>query len=278
MALPEKICSGFALIFYLATIFFYLVKKQNEEHKSYNLLARWFFIFGIISHLFAIVFRIEFSSHFPLMGTYETTLSGTFVSVLIIYLFRKWLNIHPWFYAILLGFIVLMLIYGQFFPVHYIPTTISEQGLWVKMHVIFAWLALAFFLLSGTISLFVIFSSKDVQFYGELMFLFFVTGFLLLSIMMGTGIYYNFVLSGKWWTWDPIETSGLIVWLFASLIIHLHLFYRYNIKKLAKFIIISFVLVMLFYKGFPLIPKSSTFHNFDLLLGEDEHGNHNNVE
>ncbi|MDX1778853.1 MAG: cytochrome c biogenesis protein CcsA, partial [Thermodesulfobacteriota bacterium] len=45
-------------------------------------------------------------------------------------------------------------------------------------------------------------------------------GFILFSIGMATGAYRTKIIWGSYWSWDPVETSALIIWLIYALILH----------------------------------------------------------
>lgn len=269
MNISEKLSLIFTLIFYLLSILpVWSLKKPIAV----------FFKFGIIAHLFTIVFRVEFSLHLPIMGTYETTLAGSFIITLLAYFLEKKL---PELYKsriIVIALVMLLLLYGTFFPSDYIPTTISEQGILVHLHVLFAWLAFGFFILAGATSGWTIFKRNLNEFIDEFLFFLVISGYMFFSMMMVLGIYYNFVLTGRWWRWDPIESAGLIIWLFLSAGIHLKLFYNWSVRRFAKFILASFFVILLLYKSFPFVPRSATFHNFDIILDEVENGNSHNAQ
>lgn len=45
-------------------------------------------------------------------------------------------------------------------------------------------------------------------------------GFILFSIGMATGAYRTKIIWGSYWSWDPVETSGLVMWLLYALTLH----------------------------------------------------------
>jgi cytochrome c-type biogenesis protein CcsB len=45
-------------------------------------------------------------------------------------------------------------------------------------------------------------------------------GFILFSIGMATGAYRTKIIWGSYWSWDPVETSALTIWLIYALILH----------------------------------------------------------
>ena len=45
-------------------------------------------------------------------------------------------------------------------------------------------------------------------------------GFILFSMAMATGAYRARIIWGHYWSWDPVETASLIMWLLYALILH----------------------------------------------------------
>lgn len=66
-------------------------------------------------------------------------------------------------------------------------------------------------------------------------------GFILSTIGMATGVYRTKVLWQSYWNWDPVETTGLITWLFYLLILHGRYQRWWNINMSAVLSIIAFI-------------------------------------
>lgn len=262
------------LIFLSITGFFYLLSLivnllSTEEKVSSS--RDWFFWFGVLSHLWTIAIRWELVKHPPVMGTYEATLAGTFVSVCVLAIFKKYYPEFRRAYITFLVVILLLLLYGINFVKGYLPLTISEQGAWILLHATTAWLALGFYILALVLAINILLSKgkqnrENFVLLDELMFFALYIGFIFLTIMMVIGAYYSFVLFGMWWRWDPIESVALISWLVSTLVIHIRLFYKWRGRNFAYLVLVAFMFVFILYKGIPLLPRHMTYHNFDLEL------------
>ncbi|HEY4716494.1 MAG TPA: cytochrome c biogenesis protein CcsA [bacterium] len=290
------------IFFYLATGFYslaFIMKLFHGFDKSnlYNVFKRdWLLIFGFVFHLFTIILRWEFSGHLPVMGTYESALSGSLVTAFLIILFKRKYPEILIVHQIGLLLIITLMFYGFLFPAEYIPLTISEQSVWIDVHAFFAWVALGNYVIAFGCAAGVIFPGTDMNdrinhkqglmnqppanigtlhtsfrrggvtrpIQDEIMFYSLCVGFFFQTLMMATGIYYNFILFGHWWRWDPIETVALISWLVSGLVIHAKLFYGWKERRFAILVIVSFLFIIILYKVFPFLPRAVTFHNFDL--------------
>ena len=50
--------------------------------------------------------------------------------------------------------------------------------------------------------------------------------------MLASGSVYKFMLFGTAWSWDPIETLGLVTWMAAGTLLHLHLMAGWEARRL----------------------------------------------
>lgn len=272
MNIAEIVFFYLTVTFYLLSIIFRLfirVEKNVMNAPSASipgLLSNWCMYAGFLSHIFTFILRWDFSGHFPIMGTYETTLSGTMVTSAFIILFsRRYPEVMSIFIAGLV-LVIFLMIYALLFPTHYIPLTISEQGAWVKIHGVFAWLSFGSYVIAsgGAAGILLPGEETNKKLLDEIIFYAFCSGFFFQTLMMATGSYYSFILFGKWWRWDPIESISLVCWLLSALVIHTRLFYNWREKRFAVLVCVAFIFIIFFYKVFPFLPKSATFHNFDI--------------
>ncbi len=289
----EIIFFGISIVLYSLWLFLRLfrnIKKamstpgeQPAEITLKEIFVNYLLYSGFLCHLFAIIIRWEFSGHPPIMGTYESALAGSWTTVSLLILFRrKYPELMGVQITVMFLSIALML-YGLLFPTAYIPLTISEQSLWVDFHALFAWLAYGNYVIACACALGILLHippfckggkgdqthtnigrSTESSLQNDIMFYTLCLGFFFQTLMMATGSYYNFILFGLWWRWDPIESIALICWIVSALVIHTRLFYNWSGKRLATIVIVAFSFIVLMHKIFPFIPRHLTFHNFDI--------------
>ena len=91
-------------------------------------------------------------------------------------------------------------------------------------------------------------------------------GFLLHTAMLASGSFYKFLLFGQAWSFDPVETLGLLVWLAYGTLLHLHMMAGWEARRLAGWCLGVFVLLIVSYRGIVYFPAWSTYHIFDMDL------------
>jgi ABC-type transport system involved in cytochrome c biogenesis permease subunit len=89
-------------------------------------------------------------------------------------------------------------------------------------------------------------------------------GFVLHSAMMASGSIYKFLLFGRAWSFDPIETLGLVAWVAYGSLLHMHLLSGWNGRRLAYWCVGLFVLLIVSYRVIVYFPSWSTYHIFDM--------------
>lgn len=206
--------------------------------------------------------------HPPIFGTFESTLAAVWFMVGALLVFsRSWwlrnapLGVIPVVFAILL--------FGLRFNTDHIPLTISEQSIWVEIHVVFAWMALASFVFAQWWALRYLVPKKAGEgdyvraTRDDLIFRALALGFVNLTLLLAIGSFYEFRLLGTWWSWDIVETLTLIAWLLYGLVMHLRFFYAWKGRRLALVMSLAFVVLLLAYWSIPFFGNQS-FHMFDI--------------
>ncbi len=91
-------------------------------------------------------------------------------------------------------------------------------------------------------------------------------GFVLHSAMLASGSLYKFLLFGRTWSFDPIETLGLVAWVAYGTLLHMQLLGGWSGRRLAGWCLALFVLLVISYRGIVYFPSWSTYHIFDVDL------------
>lgn len=207
------------------------------------------------------------SGHLPIFGTFENTYTAAWflVTAAVVVSYRTpavrfWRVLAPWPLALLL--------YGARFRHEIVPLTISEQSLWVDIHVAFAWLAFTAFAIATTLSV-VRISGRTVAGYDDgdletahqrMMLL----GYLNFTATLAFGSWYLYVLFGTFWRWEIVETFSLIAWVLYAMLIHGRLFYGWSGRAYHAAVVAVLPVLLLAYWVWSVFP--GTFHFFDIPL------------
>lgn len=205
--------------------------------------------------------------HLPLFGTFESALSLS-VAVLLATLWwerrgRGELGIAP------VGALIAAATLGHGLGYETAPyaLTISERSLVVDAHALVSWAAFAVLAVNAGLSAVTLWGRGAAGAARGL-----VTtlewGFFLHTGMLVTGAAYRFLLFGRAWAFDPIETLGLVAWVSYGTLLHLHFFAHWRDRRLAAWGLGLFALLVLSYRGIVYFPSWSTYHIFDVGLRE----------
>ena len=213
------------------------------------------------------------TGHPPIFGTFEATLSASWMLILFSVLIDRKAR-FAWF---IIPFAALTLVYGLNFDKTGKPLVISEQSYWVWFHALFAWIAYGFYAFSFAGAVAIIYGSSpiyrrflntpingqttikelDIFTYRTLLW-----GFLAQTIMFVLGSYYSIRLHGSWWVWDPVEYLFIVSWFLYALPIHGRILYGWGLKRTAWLIILGMIGTMLLYWSLVYF-SFSTYHIFD---------------
>jgi len=244
---------AFSSIIYIISFVF----KKEEKIKYATGTA----IAGLLFHSISIALRWIETGHGPYITMYEVLSKYAWFSIVIFLLVQ-----YKYDRLKIAGFIVLpasllMMAVGSTYTrdIQMIPA--SLRSYWLIAHVGFASLAFGSILVAVGIAVLYIIKEKrsrngsvdEASFYeklpglkvmDDLMYRFVASGFLFLTIMIGTGAIWANQTWGRYWGWDPTETWSLIVWFIYGIILHLRMNVGWSGKKIAWFIIFSiFILV-----------------------------------
>jgi len=203
----------------------------------------------------ALGLRWAASGHPPVFGTYEMDLAET-ATLLGLGLWVAWRWRRPFPRAAL---VVAGLTLAHTFLVDPTPTplTISEVSLWIDLHAVLAWLAWAFLFQA----LFLAFARVDE---GELGLRFLGWAFAAQTAMGVVGAYYGTLLFATAWSWDPVQTLGLMSWLLVAVVLHFRLFFHVSLYRQRTFLLVVVLAFVLSAKLIMFLPQGQSFHVFEL--------------
>ena len=215
--------------------------------------------------LAAWIARWWLAGHLPLFGTFESSLSLA-VAVLVVALlvrlrFKDGLAVWP--VACLTT--TALVAHGLGFDKTMFALTISERSWVVDVHAVLAWLAFGTLAANAGFGLRRLFRRGDGQPEDDRMLALTLSlGFLLHSAMLASGSLYKFLLFGRAWSFDPVETLGFAAWLAYGTLLHLHLLGGWQGRRLARWCLGLFILLIVSYRGIVYFPPFSTYHIFDM--------------
>ncbi|MDZ4180768.1 MAG: cytochrome c biogenesis protein CcsA [Coriobacteriia bacterium] len=211
--------------------------------------------------------RMGVAGHLPLFGTFENTYTASVALALLgaWHVLRRpddmrdtWRLMAPWS--------AVLLVYGSFFRAEPIPLTISEQSLWVDVHVLFAWFAFAGFIHATSLSAVRLtglrISGIGMARIDTLLLQRLGVGFFALSVMMAVGSWYLFILFGTFWRWEIVGTLTLVAWIAYSLILHAILFRGWSGSKLDVAVVCAAPVTIAAFWIWSALPM--TYHFFDI--------------
>lgn len=203
------------------------------------------------------------AGHLPLFGTYESALSLALFVLATAALLRRAGPLLPG--ACLLSAAILG--HGLAYDPTPYALTISERSLVVDVHAVLAWAAFGLLAANVLLALLELLGRRrGLPGAGRWLALSLHWGFVLHSAMIASGSLYKFMLFGRAWSFDPIETLALVTWVSYGTLLHLHLFAGWEGRRLAAWCLALFVVLVVSYRGIVYFPAVATYHIFDMDL------------
>jgi cytochrome c-type biogenesis protein CcsB len=262
----EIILMWTALTFYVAStvmfVFGVIFSKEVVVRRAVMVAAA-----GLVPQVAALAVRWARLGHGPYIGYYEVANALTLCTV-VLFVVAAWRN--PRLNAMGMGVMpvaVLLLGGAMLASKADFPITAGLASYWLFIHVAFANLAFAAFAASfGLAVVFVIrerskdgvgakrlerLPAQDVV--DDLTARFVLAGFLLWGIMIASGAIWANESWGRYWSWDPIETWSLIVWIIYAIYLHLRYTMKWRGQRLAWFAIASMPIALFCLIGIPTV-------------------------
>jgi cytochrome c-type biogenesis protein CcsB len=262
----EIIFMWITLTFYVvATIMFtvgVIFTKEKVTRRAVYVTA-----IGLVPQLIAIGVRWARLGHGPYIGYYELANALTLCTV-VFFVVAALRN--PRLHAVGLGImpVVVLLMGGAMLASKAdFPITAALASYWLFIHVAFANLSFAAFAASFGLGIVYVIRARSrtgvwakrldrlpsQQKVDELTARFVLTGFLLWAIMIVSGAIWANESWGRYWSWDPIETWSLVVWLIYAVYLHLRFTLRWRGERLAWFAIAAMPVTLFCLIGIPTV-------------------------
>ncbi len=206
------------------------------------------------------------AGHLPLFGTYESALSLCVALLVTVAIWGQLQRERAAVVPVVCLIAAAVAGHGIGFDSTPYALTISERSWVVDVHAVAAWLAFAVLGLNAAVAVRVLALRGDPAAPSRWLETSLHWGFVLHTLMMASGSFYKFLLFGKAWSFDPIETLGFVAWVSYGTLLHLNIFAGYKGRKLAGWSLFLFVLLVVSYRGIVYFPSWSTYHILDMDL------------
>jgi cytochrome c-type biogenesis protein CcsB len=233
-----------AAFIYLASSLFYfchLFFRKPKIAKAGTAIAVFAFLIHTIAYTVRWIESYQLGvGHSPLsfFTLYETLIFSCWSMALLYLLLEHTYKVRG-LGALVVPLISLGMLYTSLSPnlngdIEALPSVL--QGNFLAYHVVSCMMSLVAFLFSLVASLLILLNptTSTIPFpcrkwfeqlpspkvLDEICYKTIAIGFILFSIGMATGAYRTKVIWGSYWSWDPVETSALIIWLIYALILH----------------------------------------------------------
>jgi len=262
----EVIFMWMALTFYVAATVMFIVGVIFTRDKTTR-QAVYVAAAGLVPQFIALGIRWARLGHGPYVGYYELANALT-VCTVVLFAVVAWRN--PRLNALGLGImpVAVLLMGGAMLASKAdFPITPSLASYWLFIHVAFANLAFAAFAASFGFGIIYVVRARShdgkwaqrlaklpsQERVDDLTSRFVLAGFLLWGIMIVTGAIWANESWGRYWSWDPIETWSLVVWLIYAIYLHLRYMRRWHGERLAWYAILAMPVTLFCLIGIPTV-------------------------
>lgn len=215
-----------------------------------------------------LVARTLVAGHLPIFGTFENAWTCAVALVLFSAVAPRFLGGARDMWRWMTPWSLIALIYGAQFRSDPVALTISEQSLWVDVHVLFAWLAFSALLCAASMSLIKVVGPNhpgtDIEESQRIHDRLLLGGYVAFTAMLVTGAFYLWVLFATLWRWEIVGVLSLLVWLLYGILIHGRLFYRWHGRGYHAGVLAILPVLLLAFWVWSLYP--GTYHFFDIPL------------
>ncbi len=224
---------------------------------------------GLVPHAISLAARWEEVGHGPFSSRYEVLSANAFLLVALLFisvrLARGLLPLGTFVMPVV--FLMMGWAVDTFGVRHEVP--IIFRSYWLYLHIGFAKLFGAATVLStacaaaylaktarpGRLERFP--SPEKLDLYAHQLL---VTAFLFLGIMIAAGSLWAHQSWGRYWAWDPIETSALGTWIAFGVVLHFRVLHGWSGRRMAWLAFLPFVLMVL--TIYVVVLVTPTIHDF----------------
>jgi len=224
---------------------------------------------GLAPHTVSLGLRWAEVGHGPFSTRYEVLSANAFL-VVVVFLILAAANrrLRAMGVAVLPTVFVLMGWAVNSFGLRY-EVPIIFKSYWLWLHIGFAKLFFVFALLTAVAGLAYLLGDRTgglrarlpgkerLDLYGHQ---FLLVSFLCLGLMIIAGSLWAHQSWGRYWGWDPIETSALATWLAYGVILHFRILHHWSARRMAWLNLAAFALAV--FTLYVVVMVLPTIHNF----------------
>lgn len=227
-------------LYALATAAFFLglaFRQQRAATWGVSLAA-----VALLPHAAAIALRWQEVSHGPYSTRYEVLSANAWLLVAAFLLSTRFARAirSLGVFVMPAAFLMMGWAVASFGVKNEVP--IIFKSYWLFLHIFFAKLFGASIVLAAACGTAYLIKSRNqarlpqlpgmerLDLYGHQ---FLLLGFLFLAVMIVAGSLWARQSWGRYWAWDPIETSALVTWIVLGIILHFRVLHRWSGKRMA---------------------------------------------
>ncbi len=223
---------------------------------------------GLIPHGGAIVVRWVRVGHGPYINMYEVMSSDAWVAMAFYLIIQRRFRFLKNASIAVMPVIFLSMGFGLMSSTKDIPLPPSLRSYWLILHIVFAKLCSASFLIGAGSAVLYLYKNAQktesliskkpppLERLDHFVYKFNALGFAFLTIMIIAGSIWANNAWGRYWGFDPVETWSLITWLGYGLFLHLRLNRNWVGKRSAILTLIIFILSILAFFFIPYFLKT----------------------
>ncbi|TSD93800.1 c-type cytochrome biogenesis protein CcsB [Skermania sp. ID1734] len=220
-------------------------------------------VVGVGLHLAAIILRGMATHRFPLGNMYEFVTMATAAAMVIGVFFLRGRTYHGMWVMLLVPVLVLMFVAGTLLYADAAPVVPALQSYWLPIHVTIVSTGSGIFLVSGVASLLFLLRLRqpvdeetggvigaiatrlpDAQTLDRLAYRTTIIGFPLFGTGVILGAIWAEAAWGRFWGWDPKETTSFIAWLLYAAYLHARATTGWRETKAAWINVVGFVAML----------------------------------
>jgi len=214
---------------------------------------------GFAFQSLAIAARWYATGHFPVMHTYENSLSGTWVMMVTYVAIQAYFSPARGFAVAVSPLVLLILGNGLLVGPELQPLEPAFKSNWLYIHVLFALFSFGSYVIAFASGSMYLLKSKSAGFLcrlpelkllDELSMRLILFGFFSQAIMIGSGAIWAYGLWGRFWGWDPVETWSLITWLVYGTNLHLRITLGWTGERAAWLAVLSLAGIIFLFFGY----------------------------
>jgi cytochrome c-type biogenesis protein CcsB len=249
-------------LFYLTSglsyLLFFITQKQRLGFIGFLAASA-----GFLTQTIMLVSRALVLKYPPVSNLYESLLFFAWIIILVYLLVecrqKNWVN-----GVFVLPLVILLMGYAMLLDARIRPLSPALKSPWLGIHASLCFLGYACFLMAFCFGIMYLWQEKEVKskrpdiFFFRLPALGFVDrlgyrsvafGFVFLTLGIITGSVWAQKAWGSFWSWDPKETSSLVMWLVYLVYLHGRLIAGWRGRKSAYIAIIGFLAMLFTYFG-----------------------------